>query len=166
MMTRISIIVCFTLLAGAAHATEIYRGVDVNGRTQISDTVPARYKDTATKVDTNPSEISEAQHQEAIQRAAADKREADAKIAKRIQQEKEALSEKMAADNTPSVSDENDHCEQLIKAYKESQECFAHYIIRRRDGRPHRPVRVREEAYHYCRSVPDPSAQCGLLIPH
>lgn len=81
--------------------------------------MPVRYRDTATKVDTNPSEISKAQHQDAIERAAADKREADANAAKRIQREAEASYKNKDAENSPSVSGGKDHCDQLLKEYKE-----------------------------------------------
>lgn len=150
-------------LCGAADAADLYRWVDETGRTQISDVVPARYRDVATRIDTSASEIPESQRQEALERAA---------------REKQLVEERMRAAQPPSPPpapvpqpktveltppDNSDaECAELIRAYRESQECFAPFMVMRRDGRHHRRGWVRPEAYRYCQRVQSPYAKCGL----
>ncbi|MFC7298643.1 DUF4124 domain-containing protein [Herminiimonas aquatilis] len=145
------------MLFSAASAATIYQWVDENGRTHISDTVPARYKDVATKLDTGASRVSEKQRQEALERVAREKQQIEAADKARA----EAAAAARAADQSagqksaiPVVDGKNDDCEELMRAYRESQECFAPYM--RVEGGP------REEAYKYCTPVPDPSGKCGL----
>mgnify|MGYP001767041620 CR=1 FL=1 len=57
-------------LAFGAGATDIYRWVDENGRTHLSDVVPERYRDTATRVDSRSHELTPEQRREARERAA------------------------------------------------------------------------------------------------
>lgn len=150
-------------LGSVAGAADLYRWVDENGRTHVSDVVPTRYHDVATKIDTSASEISESQRQEALARAA---------------REKQLVEERMRASPPPpppvsatpksktvelTPPDNSDaECAELIRAYRESQECFAPFMVTRRDGRHHRRGWVRPEAYRYCQRVQSPYAKCGL----
>lgn len=148
----------------AAYADEIYRWVDENGRTQFSDKVPDRYRNAATQVDTNPSELTESQRQEGAERAAREKaiveRATDARTEPARPQTPVPPAAVMGARD--SLSQKKLDCERLQREYRESQECFAPFIIRGRDGRPRRRgAAVREEAFLYCKPVPDPSQQCG-----
>lgn len=156
MTTRMAFLFVCSMLFSTAYATTIYQWVDENGRTQISDTVPARYKDVASKVDTSASRVSEKQRQEALERVAREKAQVEA--ANRARAEAAAAN---AADKStetksaplPVVGKDTD-CEQLMRAYRESQECFAPFM--RVEGG------TREEAYKYCTPVADPSVKCGL----
>lgn len=155
MITKMAFLFVSSMLFSTAYATTIYQWVDENGRTQISDTVPARYKDVASKVDTSASRVSEKQRQEALERVAREKAQVEA--ANRAKAE--AASAK-AADQPvepksapPVINNKNADCEQLMRAYRESQECFAPFM--RVEGG------TREEAYKYCTPVADPSSQCG-----
>ncbi|MFJ7567158.1 DUF4124 domain-containing protein [Herminiimonas sp. NPDC097707] len=157
MTIRIAFLFICTLLLSNTHAADIYQWVDENGRTQVSDVVPARYKNVATKVDTSASELTESQRQEARTRAEREKQKAK-EAAQAMQPASPVPS---AGQLTPSSGMRETECEALMRAYRESQECFAPFVFRGPDGRPRRGGRVREEAFLYCTSVPDPSQQCG-----
>lgn len=146
-------------LSAVADAADLYRWEDENGRTHVSDVVPAAYRNVATRVDTSPSEISESQQQEARERAAREKALADANA--RAAQEKAAQQAPAPAAAIERPTTSSDECEQLIREYRESQECFAPFRFGWRDGR-HRRGGVREEAYLYCKRVQSPYAKCGL----
>ncbi len=156
MTTRMAFLFVCSMLFSTAYATTIYQWVDENGRTQISDTVPARYKDVATQVDTSASRVSEQQRQEALERVARQKEQVEAANRARAEAAAASAADKSAqSKNTPPVIDSKSaDCEQLMRAYRESQECFAPF--RRVQGG------TREEAYKYCTPVADPSSQCGL----
>lgn len=156
MTSKMAFLFACSMLFSTAYATTIYQWVDENGRTQISDTVPPRYKDVATKVDTSASRVSEKQRQEALERVAKEKElvesanraRADAAATKAADQSVDTKSA------PPVVDNKNADCEQLMRAYRESQECFAPFM--RVEGG------TREEAYKYCTPVADPSVKCGL----
>src|SRR5665647_1309993 len=56
-----------------AGATDIYRWVDESGRTHMSDTVPEQYKNSATRIDPGPTELTPEQQKEEQDRAAREK---------------------------------------------------------------------------------------------
>jgi len=60
-------------VAFAASATVIYRWIDENGRTHVSDVVPEKYKKSATRVDSAQYEAPPESRKEAEQRAAKEK---------------------------------------------------------------------------------------------
>ncbi len=148
-------------MATAAYADEIYRWVDENGRTQFSDKVPDRYRNAASRIDTNPSELTDSQRQEAAERAAREKAI--------VERASEARAEPLRPESPPSaavmgardsLSQKKLDCERMQREYRESQECFAPYIVRGRKGKYRNGV-VLPEAFLYCKPVPDPSLQCG-----
>ncbi|RQO34887.1 hypothetical protein DBR37_10975 [Herminiimonas sp. KBW02] len=157
--TFLTFIAC-CCMASAVHADEIYRWVDEKGRIQFSDQVPERYRNAATRVDTNPSELTDAQRQEAAARVAREKAMVERASEERAVPLQPAAGAVMGAGS--SLTQKKLDCERMQREYRESQECFAPFIIRGRDGRPRRRgAAVREEAFLYCKPVPDPSQQCG-----
>ncbi|RBA25107.1 DUF4124 domain-containing protein [Herminiimonas fonticola] len=156
MTTKMAFLFVSSMLFSTAYATIIYQWVDESGRTQISDTVPTRYKDVATKVDTSASHVSEKQRQEALERVAREKKQVEAAnraraaAAAAAKAAEQPLEPKSAA---PVIDSKTADCEQLMRAYRESQECFAPFM--RVEGG------TREEAYKYCTPVADPSSQCS-----
>ena len=64
-------------LAFGASATDIYRWVDENGRTHLSDVVPERYRDAATRIDSRSHELTPEQQREARERSAREAERAD-----------------------------------------------------------------------------------------
>lgn len=157
--------VALAILSAQAGAAGIYRWVDEKGRTHVADTVPPRYKGSATKVDTRASELTERQRAEALARTA---REKAAQAGAQSDSSPPAAPDSALAAPPPVKAGEllpspgsRDECEALMRAYRESQECFAPFV-RSRPADDRAGGGVREEAYRYCTSVPDPSPQCGI----
>jgi hypothetical protein len=139
-------------VASASLAAEIYRWVDDQGRTHLSDVVPEKYKSSATKVESRQFELSESQRKEAAARTAQETE------AKRVAAHASAASSpgqariSASAASQPGTSGGSD-CDRRWQAYRESQECFAPYL--RRDAGPP------PEAFERCKQVENPSQLCG-----
>lgn len=162
-MKRSFLLLGLLALGSVAGAADLYRWVDENGRTHVSDIVPTRYHDVATKIDTSASEISESQRQEALARAAREKQLAEERM-RAMPPAPEPVPVKpqpKTAELTPPDNSDAE-CADLIRAYRESQECFAPFMVTRRNGRHHSRGWVRPEAYRYCQRVQSPYAKCGL----
>lgn len=146
------------LMPIVVHAADVYRWVDETGRVQFSDTVPEKYRDKATRVDTRPSELTDAQRREAEARAlqararAAETAAAQARVASAPPR---ALPAPVAAASAaaPTATD----CATLHRLYQESQACFG----------PYRTVHgtTKAEGYEKCTVVADPTPQCGYAPP-
>jgi hypothetical protein len=160
MIARLSVVFAGISLAVAsfvwtvpAHAKDIYRWVDEQGRTQISDTVPPQYRSRATRIDTRASQVSESDRARAVERAAREK----AMAAEAAEPAKGSKAAESAPANEPggaAPSDKDASCEQQRQNYAASQACFASY--RNANGS------VRSEAYQHCTEAPDPSPSCGI----
>ena len=158
-----SVVALATLLPLSLHAADVYRWVDEDGRTHLSDTVPHKYRGSATRVDTGP-ELTPQQREEAEARAALRKKQAEEE-AQRRSREAAGTGARTApaapappiqppARSTKSASD----CAELLRRYRESQECFAPY--RMANGA------IRPEAFQLCGpDVLDPSGQCVQVNP-
>lgn len=144
----------FLSFATMADAKDIYRWVDEQGRTHISDTVPPQYSKSAQRIDTHASQVSESDRAQAAARAAREKTALDgmqAAPASAPHAEQRAPQSKPGSANT---DDKSAQCAQMRRAYAESQACFAPY--RNANGS------VRSEAYQRCPQIPDPSPDCGI----
>jgi hypothetical protein len=151
----LSIICCALPLV--AHATDIYRWVDDQGRTHFTDVVPERYKSVATKIDSRSFEPSEGARTEAAAGVARERSQAEFEAAQRARSQaaKTAAppSSTSSASQPPRIASGETECDRLWRAYRESEECFAPYM-RRRGG-------TRVEAYQQCQQLPSPAQQCG-----
>jgi len=156
----VMLLVCaaFSVVAVAA---DMYRWVDENGRVFLSDNVPARYRDVATKFDTSASDISDSQRQEALKRADQERQRAKASADAAKTATPQSAPVKAAEIKPPRSKSETD-CEALIRVYRESQECFAPFKLREADGTFRQDGAVREEAFQYCTSIPSPFNKCTL----
>ncbi len=143
----------------SAQAAVIYRWVDENGRTHVSDVVPEKYKKSAKRIDSGKSEIPPEQRQEAERDAAKEKALAD-EAAKRRQNAEVAQPANAASQAVVSkrpaqgVTDSTD-CETWRRLYQESMECFG----------PYRTARgaTKAEAFEKCNPIPSPDLKCGPL---
>jgi hypothetical protein len=159
-----ALLIASAAFMAAANASVIYRWVDDNGRTHIADTVPARYKDAASRVDTSASKVSAEQRAAALQRAE-QARDAARKSAIAPAATSPAPSHQRSNDGRAegyslepdSAAQKNDgddaECTRLRREYDASQACFAQFATQ---------YGIKGEAYQYCKSVPDPSPRCGL----
>lgn len=92
---------CAALLCTlSAQATVIYRWVDENGRTHVSDVVPPKYMKSATRVDSGESAVSPERRQQAEEAAARTKAFADE--AARRRQSAQASAPAAAAASVPA----------------------------------------------------------------
>jgi hypothetical protein len=149
---RVAILVLSSWTA-SAHAKDLYRWVDEKGTTQISDTVPPQYRKNAKRIDTSASRVSESDRAQAAERASREKAAAERSSAPPAAPR---ATEPVAA-NRPAATisgARQTQCEQLRRAYAESQACFSSY------GTANGAVRA--EAYQHCTQVPDPSPSCGI----
>ena len=165
MNIRTALLSCLCALSFAASAAVTWRWVDDNGRVHYSDTVPDKFKKTATKVDTTPSELNADQKAEAKARAERERlaaearaREANARAARNAPAASAPASAAAAAASGPrtagGIAPPGNDCASQQQAYRASQECFA----------PFRNVNgsIKTEAYEKCVEVPDPSPRCGI----
>ena len=102
----LSIICC--ALALVAHATDIYRWVDDQGRTHFADVVPERYKSVATKIDSKSSELSEGARAEAAARAARERTQAEFEAAQRARSQAAKTAAPPLSTSTASQPPRND----------------------------------------------------------
>lgn len=154
---RVLLVGSALLLALSAEAAVIYRWVDENGRTHVSDVVPERYRKSAIRIDSSRSEVSPEQRQQA-ERAAAKERALAEETAKRRQGTQAirpaASASRPATAKRPAqgVTDSTD-CETWLALYRESMECFG----------PFRTTKgaTKVEAFEKCNPIPSPELKCG-----
>lgn len=149
------------LAAPVAQATAICRWVDASGRTQVSDTVPERYRARATCTDSQRYELSPEQRRAAQQQAADERARAQAReAAARPPAAPASAPPRPASDAAPPVTkrpatvptDATD-CATWWRLYDESAACFG----------PYRTARgaTRAEAFEVCNVVIRPELRCG-----
>jgi len=145
-------------VASPAGAADIYRWVDENGQTHLSDKVPERYQRSAVKVDPGPTQVSPEQQRQAQERNARIKAAADEGERRRAAEEaagRTAPVPPAPAMRSRPVPQRSASCEDLVRRYRASQACFAPYRMANGALRP--------EAFDLCGpDVADPSAQCGV----
>jgi Domain of unknown function (DUF4124) len=145
------------LFALSAEAVVIYRWVDENGRTHVSDVVPEKYRKSAIRIDSSQSEVSPGQRQQAERAAARDKGLAE-EAAKRPQstqaiQPSTSASQPTAAKRPAQGVTDSTDCETWLGLYRQSMECFA----------PFRTTKgaTKAEAFEKCNPIPSPELKCG-----
>src|SRR5258706_13460160 len=77
MTYRILFLLAFASLSAGTYAVDVYKWVDDKGQIQYGESVPAKFKKSATKVDVTIPQPTEAQRQEAAARAVKDKTAAE-----------------------------------------------------------------------------------------
>jgi hypothetical protein len=151
---RCCVLIALGLLGvGAAHAADVYRWVDAQGRTQLSDRVPDEYKNSATRIDTSASQLTPAQQREAQERAAQEKVRA-AEAAEREARVRVAQPAQPSASAGAAPSRDNGCAAARLK-FQQNANCLAGYKIANGGFKP--------GAFETCGpSVPAPPEQCGL----
>lgn len=153
------IAVAFALLSPVAGSTSICRWVDENGRTQMSDAVPDKYKKSATCSDSQKYELSPEQRREAERRAAEaqsrtrhDMAEPSVQVASSPSGTAGAAPLPSAKRPTEVVTDTTD-CQTRWRIYDESVACFGPYRTMRGATKP--------EGFDQCNVIPSPEIKCG-----
>jgi hypothetical protein len=160
----------WSLLLGAAllpicsaHAADIYKWVDENGRTQLSDRVPEKYRANATHLgDSRQHELTPEQQKEAQARAAGEKqrRAADEAQTKAAQGRSPAAPvsdlDPVGNDQEPNQLSAAD-CQAWYAAYQASYTCYAPF--RNKNGS------LKPGAFDACgQPVRDPSRKCAVPV--
>ena len=128
----------------------------------MSDTVPDRYRDSATRVDTGPEltpQQREGAETEPRGRRSGPRKTPGAAVTKPTWPATHGAGATGSADPTGAAHDPgSSDCAELLRRYRESQECFAPYRMANGGLRP--------EAFQLCGpDLPDPSGQCVQVNP-
>jgi hypothetical protein len=145
MAWRIPFLLLFCVLSLAARAGEVFRWVDENGKVHYGDTIPERYKQQAKKVDAPGAGLTDAQRQEAEARNAKDRAAAESLQKAR---ETQPNAPQVAAPPAPDAPKAANECEDQMRKYLQSQDCFAPY--RNANGG------INPEAFQRCAEVKQP----------
>lgn len=150
----------FGLGVSAALATPICRWRDEQGRLQVSEIVPPRYRAQATCTDSRQYELSPEQARAARQQADDERARADAQAARApptrpvvpASPPAAGASSPLAKRPSAVITDTTD-CATRWRLYDESVDCLG----------PYRTTRgaVKAEGYAVCNVVPRPEATCG-----
>lgn len=143
---------------GPLQAADIYRWVDEQGRTHLSDVVPERYLDSATRTDARVHELTPEQRREAEERTARDRLYATPP-APAVSVPPTSPATAPLATPVPPVKRPVERvtvstsCITWWRLYRESQECFG----------PFRTVGggIKSEAFDHCNEIPSPETRCG-----
>lgn len=142
--------------AFAAQGADIYVWTDENGKTHLADSVPPKYRKSATRIDSSQFELSPEQRREAAAaRSALEKKASAASVPPPATPPRTASP--MAAVPRPapvaSASASASDCDALQREYRESLECFAPYVNANGSVKP--------GAFAACKSVVNPTLTCG-----
>src|SRR5882672_1382375 len=144
MAPRISFLLLFCVLTLTARAGEVFRWVDENGKVHYGDAIPEKYKQQAKKVD-GAGGVTGAQRQEAESRTARERARAES-----LQKARESKADAPQLAAPPSAGDPKpgDQCEEQMRKYLESQDCFAPYV--------NATGGIKPEAFQRCTEVKQP----------
>lgn len=143
---------------GPLQAADIYRWVDEQGRTHLSDVVPERYRDSAIRTDARSQEVTPEQRREAEERAARDRLHATPP-APAVSVPPTSPAAAPLATPAPPVKrpvervTASTSCTTWWRLYRESQECFG----------PFRTVGggIKPEVFDHCNEIPSLETRCG-----
>ena len=141
--------------AFAAHAADIYVWTDESGKTHLADSVPARYRNSAVRIDSSQFELTPEQQRDAAAARAAPEKKAGAvsapapSPAPSVRPGAASASRAPAPIGPPSTVE----CETLQREYRESLECFAPFVNANWSLKP--------GAFAACKSVVNPTLKCG-----
>ena len=142
-------------LAALVQAGDIYRWMDENGRTHFADSVPEKYKGSATKVEPLQPEPTEAERRQAVERAALERARAAAAASESARSGTSATAQPTPAGQSRGGPARD--CEIEHQRYRESIDCFSRFMTQ--------SGAVRAEAFQHCSEVKDPSVRCGPPKP-
>lgn len=152
-----AVALALALFPSLLNAASVCRWIDENGRTQISDTVPDRFKLVAVCINSRLYELSAEQQREAAERSKVRSAQANAPVpaaSSAAGAENAALAPPQPVIKRPvqTITDATD-CPTAWRIFEESSECFGSY----------RTVQggIKPEAFDFCREVASPDLKCG-----
>jgi len=152
-MKSVACAIAFMCLGAAAG--DVYRWTDDQGRTQMSDSVPEKYRDRARRIDIDKSKPTEQERTESLNRTQRDKERAGAMEKTRQGGKEAALPAASGASRAKKAANPNETpCEKAYRQYQESQACYAPFHTA--------TAGLKEDAFKQCgAAVADPSPRCG-----
>ncbi|MEO8524354.1 MAG: DUF4124 domain-containing protein [Caldimonas sp.] len=144
-------------LASSVSAVEMYRWVDDQGHTNVSDVVPDRYRGSAQRIDPSKFELSEARRKDAAIRAAAQMRMASSagvSAPGAASRPSAGSPAKVGRSPPPAPGAAGNDCAALNRQYLAAVACFSPCV--QANGS------VKAECYARCPTLVDPSPRCGL----
>lgn len=148
MRPSVFLLLAFACMSPGTYAADIFKWVDEKGQVHYGQTVPEKFKRSATKVDRVEPAPSEAQRQEAAARAAQEKAKAESLATERANSTK-PRSDPPPLPATAATNSKENSCEAQWKKYRESEACFGPY--RTANGG------IRPEALQKCVAVKEPT---------
>ena len=149
----IALLLGSVVVSGALKAADIYRWVDDQGRTHLSDVVPDRYRDSAVRVEPHAPQPTPEQQREAQERAERDRLRSTApEPAPPTGPTTVAVPAPPAKRPADSVT-ATTSCETWWRLFRESQDCFG--AFRTVSGG------IKPEAFERCNEIPNPEPRCG-----
>ena len=167
---------CLCMALHPLQAADIYRWVDDQGQTQVSDVVPERYRDRASRINSRKFELTSEQKFEARDRAVyRAQRARDENVLRRQANEEALAGEQKRGDRaaqdlaharaktnpvTPA-GNTNKQCDALWRHYNDGVACFGRFAAGNVGGGS---VRIRPEAYQFCTDAPLPPSSCSSPV--
>ena len=145
MANRLVLLLLLCSVFPMARGADVFRWVDENGKVHYGDAIPEKYKQQAKKVDAAGAGVTGAQRQEAESRSAKEKAKAES-----LQKARESQADvpQPAAPPAADVPKAGAECEEQMKKYLESQDCFAPYV--------NATGGIKPEAFQHCTEVKQP----------
>jgi len=158
MTTKLIFAITLLLACCLCFSADIYSWKDEQGRVNMSDSVPERYRSVATKINSKKFELSESDKAAAAERRAKENKslatlEARRNLAEVARIPASGPGSTVSPPSQTPTKQGGSECDRLWAEYFESQECFAPYQNRYTGTKP--------EAYLKCKTVTNPSYQCG-----
>ena len=144
MADRAGLLLVLCLVSVSAQGADVFRWVDENGKVHYGDAIPEKYKQQAKKVD-GAGGVTGAQRQEAESRPARERARAES-----LQKARESKTDAPQLAAPPATGDPKpvDQCEEQMRKYLESQDCFAPYV--------NATGGIKPEAFQRCTEVKQP----------
>jgi Domain of unknown function (DUF4124) len=153
LLKHFALLMCAMCLSAPLLAGDAYRWVDDAGLTQISDVVPEKYKRSAIRIGDGQAHVSEDQQ-------ALNHKPSNTTAQSSVPKATSSVTSQGVithALNTATSSSNELSCEQLMREYQASKNCFATYGLL--NGA------IRAEAYTHCTMRLDPSYKCDAQRP-
>lgn len=137
-----SVVLLSIMLASATAYGEVYKWTDEKGQVHYDNALSKSRKESAEKIKVKNVSVMQSEHPEGGMRYVPSPREQN--------NQGTATPDAAAADSGAPAGNKGSKCEEEWRKYRESQACFAPYVIGGGRG-------VRAEAYEHCTSVSQPA---------
>lgn len=129
----LTVFACAWLACTQSYAADIYRWVDENGKPQMSDRVPEKYRDTAVRIDSRRFELTPEQQREAELRSSQERErlaraKAERELKKRqLEEAAEPPKSPASANNQAASKSGKSSCNDQWREFWEKSSCYLPY---------------------------------------